>query len=162
MRACDTSDSDSASDTEEEDVDFRGNFSSLREGQQHTRPSRNGPNRERGFTLNRSLLGRGFRGSDYRLPPRNQVDGPVPAEDSSFDFTPRSRDQVDGPAPAEEPSLTNVEDELQSLDQELRDARAILERLTRREDLPDGFWASVGLTRPMADRVERIQQRERM
>jgi hypothetical protein len=48
------------------------------------------------------------------------------------------------------------------LDQELRDARALLERLTRRDDISDDFWASVGLRRPLADRIERIQQRERL
>jgi hypothetical protein len=49
-------------------------------------------------------------------------------------------------------------DEDLPLDQELRDARALLERLTRRPDVSDEFWASVGLIRPLADRVERVQQ----
>ena len=60
---------------------------------------------------------------------------------------------------AEERAAT---DEEMPLDQELRDARALLERLARREDVSDDFWASVGLRRPVADRVERIQQRERL
>jgi hypothetical protein len=53
-------------------------------------------------------------------------------------------------------------DEEMPLDQELRDARVLLERLSRRVDVSDDFWASVGLGRPVADRVERIQQRERL
>lgn len=47
------------------------------------------------------------------------------------------------------------------LDQELRDARNILERLARRGDVGDDFWASVGLTRSFADGVERVQERGR-
>jgi hypothetical protein len=53
------------------------------------------------------------------------------------------------------------DEETPLVDQELRDARILLERLSRREDISDDFWASVGLRRPVADRVERIQQRER-
>jgi hypothetical protein len=64
---------------------------------------------------------------------------------------------MDGPA--EVPS--NTELERQSFDQEIRDARDIVERLVQSEGISDEFWASVGLTRSMADRVERIQQRER-
>ena len=48
------------------------------------------------------------------------------------------------------------------LDQELRDARSLLERLARREDVSDDFWASVGLTRSFADPVERFQELERL
>lgn len=72
---------------------------------------------------------------------------------------PRS-DQVDG---ATEP-VGSFEEQFGShdsfQDQSLRVARVILERLTQREDVPDEFWASVGLTRSMADRVESIQQRD--
>lgn len=46
------------------------------------------------------------------------------------------------------------------LDQELRDARSLLERLSRRDDVSDDFWASVGLTRSFADRVERLGERD--
>jgi hypothetical protein len=46
----------------------------------------------------------------------------------------------------------------------MRVARAILERLTQREEYSDEFWASVGLTRSMADRVdsyyEQVEQLE--
>lgn len=47
------------------------------------------------------------------------------------------------------------------LDQELRDARNLLERLAQRGDVGDDFWASVGLTRSFADGVERVQERGR-
>lgn len=64
-------------------------------------------------------------------------------------------------------SFTTVDDGAQSTspasprDQELRDARSLLERLTRRGDIGDDFWASVGLTRSFADGVERVQERGR-
>ena len=63
--------------------------------------------------------------------------------------------QVDGPVdgPADEPTASSFEDELQTLDQDLRDARAILERLIRRDDISDEVWASVGLPRPIADQL---------
>lgn len=150
MRACDTSDSDTASDTEEEDMDVRPDILSLRRGggrgYGEEPPSRN-PNRySRGIrdrSREASAYVRSFYGSTREE--THQPERPL-------------NDQLDGPA--EETS--NVVEELQTLDQELRDARAILERLTRREDISDEFWASVGLSRPMADRVERIQQRERL
>lgn len=68
-----------------------------------------------------------------------------------------AEDQLDGSG-----EERNATDEELPLDQELRDARALLERLARRDDIGDDFWASVGLRRPFADRVERIQQRERL
>lgn len=68
----------------------------------------------------------------------------------------RINDQLDGPA-----GERNYTGESSALAQELRDARALIERLTRREDISDDFWASVGLRRPAADRVER-QHRERL
>lgn len=84
-------------------------------------------------------------------------------------------DQLDGPVdepadePADEPtSATTGDDEAPTLlplssllDQELRDARSLLEQLTRRADVSDDFWASVGLARSFADGVERVQERER-
>ncbi|XPS77731.1 hypothetical protein M3J09_009758 [Ascochyta lentis] len=74
---------------------------------------------------------------------------------------------VDGPEDAGEPtSFATVDDDAMPattpaspLDQELRDARSLLERLTRRDDVSDDFWASVGLTRSFADGVERVQER---
>lgn len=80
---------------------------------------------------------------------------------------------VHGPAadePHEQDSFATVDDDddaaqstspASPLDQELRDARSLLERLTRRGDIGDDFWASVGLTRSFADGVERVQDRGR-
>ena len=44
------------------------------------------------------------------------------------------------------------------LDQEMRDARSLLERFRRRDDIGEDFWASVGLTRSFADEVEGVQE----
>ena len=50
-----------------------------------------------------------------------------------------------------------------SFDSELQEARAILERLvSRRGDLTDELWTSIGLTPSLAERIERLQQRERL
>lgn len=75
--------------------------------------------------------------------------------------------QLDGPADepastseAETPPLTRADST--PLDQELRDARSLLERLASREDISDDFWASVGLTRSFADPVQRFQELERL
>ena len=77
---------------------------------------------------------------------------------------------VDGPADEQQPesfATTIVDDDIPTtspaspLDQELRDARSLLERLSRRDDIGDDFWASVGLTRSFADGVERVQERGR-
>lgn len=67
-------------------------------------------------------------------------------------------DQLDGST--DDP---NPEDERAALDHEMRVARAILERLTQREEYGDDFWASVGLTRSMTDGLDSYyeQQRER-
>ncbi|KZM20079.1 hypothetical protein ST47_g8769 [Ascochyta rabiei] len=74
---------------------------------------------------------------------------------------------IDGPEDVEAPtSFATVDDDAMPattpaspLDQELRDARSLLERLARRDDVSDDFWASVGLTRSFADGVERVQER---
>lgn len=76
--------------------------------------------------------------------------------------------QLDGPA--DEPANTSEEEtppplvraDSTPLDQELRDARSLLERLAHRQDISDDFWASVGLTRSFADPVERFQELERL
>ncbi|KAJ4378350.1 hypothetical protein N0V86_006050 [Didymella sp. IMI 355093] len=96
----------------------------------------------------------------YELPGARdaQVDGPV---DEPVDHL--TRDQRE----QEADSFTTVDDEAPStgpaspLDQELRDARSLLERLTRRGDIGDDFWASVGLTRSFTDGIERVQERGR-
>jgi hypothetical protein len=83
-------------------------------------------------------------------PTHDQLDGPID-------------EAIDGPS-----SVIAGDDEMppliplsSPLDQELRDARSLLEQLTRRDDVSDDFWASVGLTRSFADGVERVQERER-
>lgn len=48
-----------------------------------------------------------------------------------------------------------------SQDQELEQMREILERLARRDDIPEDFWISAGLTRTLAEPVER-DSRERV
>ncbi|KAJ4338208.1 hypothetical protein N0V95_008123 [Ascochyta clinopodiicola] len=85
----------------------------------------------------------------------------------SFDGPVDGPEHVDGPEDVEDPtSFETVDDDAMPattptspLDQELRDARSLLERLARRDDVSDDFWASVGLTRSFADGVERVQER---
>ncbi|KAL1612557.1 hypothetical protein SLS60_000785 [Paraconiothyrium brasiliense] len=137
LRACDTSEDDSASDTEAEDDILYPNS-------MHSRPpagtASNGPPPPRGFYSHaireQSRESTGYVRSFY---------GEVPFEHAR---------RMDEHLAAEERATT---DEEMPLDQELRDARALLERLARREDVSDDFWASVGLRRPVADRVERMQ-----
>jgi hypothetical protein len=77
----------------------------------------------------------------------------------------RQRNQAADESPSSEeeiPALVSIDSTPDSLDRELRDARSLLERLSRREDISDDFWASVGLTRSFADPVERFQERERL
>lgn len=103
---------------------------------------------------------RSFYSHDYDLqgPRDTQVDGPVdgPVEGLAQDQREQEADSfatVDDEAPSTSPASP--------LDQELRDARSLLERLTRRGDIGDDFWASVGLTRSFTDGIERVQERER-
>ncbi|KAJ4292366.1 hypothetical protein N0V90_009027 [Kalmusia sp. IMI 367209] len=177
MRACDTSEDDSASDTEAEDGDdigYHGTFG----GRSAITIVPNdadyidaiGDSRRSGITI--------VAPPWYVPPPRDHRYSHAIRERSrestayvrSFygEVTPfehprrmdehlRTEEQLDGPA-----EERNNSDEEMTLDQELRDARALIERLTRREDISDDFWASVGLRRPVADRVERIQQREQL
>ena len=86
------------------------------------------------------------------LSPEPQEEGEEPEQETdSFATTV----VVDDDAPPSTSGLASP------LDQELRDARNILERLARRGDVGDDFWASVGLTRSFADGVERVQERGR-
>lgn len=142
LRACDTSEDDSASDTEAEDDVIDSNILRSRNTARlaSNDPPRRGPRYSRAIR-EQSRESTGYVRSFY---------GEVP-----FEHARRMEEQL----AAEERAGT---DEEMPLDQELRDARALLERLARREDISDDFWASVGLRRPVADRVERIQQRERL
>lgn len=181
MRACDTSEDDSASDTEEEEIDVRG---SIRLSNA-TEAARNRASLETSEPIRRRMRPSLFSNE----PPLRD------SERYSFRVYEQSRDasafvrnfytnsaasredveterpllsQLDGPI--EELSSAGSEEEAPSLvrisslplDQELRDARSLLERLTRDPDVSDDFWASVGLTRSFAGPVERFQERERL
>jgi hypothetical protein len=151
MRACDTSDDDTASDTEEED-DFERPQHLFQRARRRIAaaqapPARN-PNRYSQGIRDRSRDTTVYVRNYYQAARRNTIRPPERPLGG----------QLDGPA---ESFSDAMQDELQALDSQLRDARAVLEQLTRRDDIPDEFWASVGLSRPLADRVERIQQRER-
>lgn len=135
LRACDTSDDDSASDTEAED-----DAPALVPTAVSDEPPPRNPRYSRAIR-ERSHESASFVRSFY---------GEVP-----FQHTRRLEEQT----AADDRATSDEETPL--VDQELRDARILLERLSRREDISDDFWASVGLRRPVADRVERIQQRER-
>jgi hypothetical protein len=188
MRACDTSDDDTASDTEADEdtaptadtIRRRYNPITLRRRSRPSYFSDEPPHRDTERysrrvmerTRDASAYVRSFYSPDSAPPrrslrvlrsprtssrvPERQVDGPRLEQ---LDGT------VDGPAPASDEDIPPlIEANSPALDQELREARSLLERLSRREDVSDDFWASVGLTRPFADRVEALEsfhERER-
>jgi hypothetical protein len=179
---CDTSDDDTASDTEAEEdtapppetVRRRYNPATLRRRSRPSYFSDEPPLRDTERysrrvmerTRDASAYVRSFYSPDSAPPrrslrevlrsprrssrvPERQVDGPRLEQ---LDGT------VDGPASTSDddiPPLIAINSP--ALDQELREARSLLERLSRREDVSDDFWASVGLTRPFADRVEALE-----
>lgn len=188
MRACDTSDDDTASDTEaEEDTApaadasrHRYNPITLRRRSRPSYFSDEPPHRDTerysrrvmDRTRDASAYVRGFYGSSSEQP--RSLRGVM----SSPYRSPRVRDRnravdgprleqldgpIDGPLPASDddvPPLIPINSP--ALDQELREARSLLERLSRREDVSDDFWASVGLARSFADRVESFNEREQL
>ncbi|USP76524.1 hypothetical protein yc1106_03798 [Curvularia clavata] len=181
LRACDTSDNDTASDTEEEDTDVlvptrrlhtehrreRGDFSSSTAPRRRIRPSyfSNEPPMQDAERYSLRVIDRSRDASDYVHNYYNQANwrNAHTEEEAQRSAMP----QVDGPADeptntseADTPSLVRADST--PLDQELRDARSLLERLASREDISDDFWASVGLTRSFADPVERFQELERL
>lgn len=184
MRACDTSEDDTASDTEAEEdetaptaeaIRHRYNPITLRHRSRPSYFSDEPPHRDtdrysrrvmersrdastyvRSFYNSSSAHPRSLRGvmsSPYRASRRERlIDGP-------------RMEQLDGPADGPGPASDDEIPPLVSLnspplDQELREARSLLERLSRREDVSDDFWASVGLTRSFADRVESFNERQ--
>ncbi|KAF2117784.1 hypothetical protein BDV96DRAFT_570921 [Lophiotrema nucula] len=179
MRACDTSDDDTASDTEaEDDVEASQLRRRNRAAQGDAPPSRN-PNRySRGVrdrTRDASEYVRSFyrhRASDMSNYRPSYIDHEaedyvarirrgetsLPPRHRNFSGFARFTGRTNEPL---QEMRNEMRDELESLDQELRDARSLLERLTQRADVTDDFWASVGLTRSFADRLDSIQQRER-
>ncbi|KAH7389540.1 hypothetical protein DE146DRAFT_620185 [Phaeosphaeria sp. MPI-PUGE-AT-0046c] len=164
MRACDTSDDDTASDTEAEEDDTAPTAETIRHRynpyilRRRSRPSYfsdEPPHRDTERYSQRvtertraaSAYVRSYYGPVYREGPRmEQLDG-----------------SVDGPLSASDDEIPPVaSSDSSNLDQELREARSLLERLSRRVDITDDFWASVGLTRSFADRVESFNERERL
>jgi hypothetical protein len=185
MRACDTSDSDTASDTEAEDeaptedairqrynpiIPRRRSRPSYFSDEPPQRDTERYSRRVMERTRDASAYVRGFYGSHSTQPRslRGVVSSPYRSprvRDSVTDGTrPEQLDGiVDGPLPASDddvPPLIPINSP--ALDQELREARSLLERLSRREDVSDDFWASVGLTRSFADRVESFNEREQL
>ncbi|OCL04013.1 hypothetical protein AOQ84DRAFT_442337 [Glonium stellatum] len=151
-RACDTSDEDTASDTEPEDIEVR-EISAPRHASSRNAnyladepPSRN-PYRYSRDLRNRSRdasrFVRNFYSFTSRAGPR---EGSLPNHSFDDDISLGDRD---------------AEDDAHIQDPELEQMRSILERLARRDDIPEEFWISAGLTPPLAERVERLQ-RERL
>ncbi|KAF2196741.1 hypothetical protein GQ43DRAFT_435752 [Delitschia confertaspora ATCC 74209] len=142
-RACE-SDDDSPSDTEVESQEP----SNLRRASTWRRtllladepPSRNPERYSRSVRDRSSDFSRSVRGL-YSRRPESQLPS---AEDDHI------RHRAD-----------STEQEMQALDRELQQARGVLERLSRRVENTDGLWAYIGLTQPLADRFERIEQQRR-
>jgi hypothetical protein len=187
MRACESSDDDTASDTEAEEDDTAPTAEEIarqynpitlrrrsrpsyfsdepphRDTERHSRRvmerARDASAYVRSFYNSETGRPRSMRGvmsSPMRTTrvARHQVDGPSLEQLDG---------PVDGPAPGSDedvPPLVALHSP--ALDQELREARSLLERLSRREDVRDDFWASVGLTRSFADRVESFNERDRL
>jgi hypothetical protein len=185
MRACDTSEDDTASDTEEEEMDVRGSirrrtgteaFRNRFRISHSTEPRR----RMRPSYFSNEPPARDTERYSLRVIDRSRDASEVVRSfynsgiwrDAETEATQRPQiSQLDGPA--EEPVSASDSESIPPLvradsppppplDQELRDARSLLERLARREDVSDDFWASVGLTRSFADPVERFQELERL
>ncbi|CAI6338690.1 unnamed protein product [Periconia digitata] len=155
LHICDTSSDDGASDTEEEDggedADAPSSFRSFYPRSGVSRVLQNPyrqPWRIRNQVRESVSNVRSFYGEIVPQEPETRLHEPE-----------ENHPNISSEDPIEERAAI---DEDLSLDQELRDARALLERLTQRDDISDEFWASVGLRRPLADRLERIQQRERL
>lgn len=193
MRACDTSDDDTASDTEAEDDEDTHRYQSItllrpsyfsdepphRDPERYSRrileSSRNASSYVQRF-YNSGSRPRSMRGAlSSPYPPRRegqsarprleQLDGPTDegveeSRDAPADSL--ADGPIDGPAPASEDEVPVFASLSSPLDQELREARSLLERLSRREDVSDDFWASVGLTRSFADRVESFNERDQL
>ncbi|KAF2127091.1 hypothetical protein P153DRAFT_368433 [Dothidotthia symphoricarpi CBS 119687] len=145
MRACESSSDDTASDTEEDEIIVRPNPATSRRRARPSYFSSEPPMRDTERyshrVLERSRAANAYVSRFYSA--RTAPERPL-------------EDQLDGPV-----ELTRATSDAHGLlDQELRDARLLLERLTRRDDVSDDFWASVGLTRSFADGVERLQERE--
>jgi hypothetical protein len=157
MLACESSESDTASDTEDEDDMQAELYVPYLTGQRRA----DGPPSQSPHRYSHGVRDRSRNASAYVRDlffDRSDLVRNLFERGDVSEQRERPFGQLDGPAE----ETTSGDDDIQTLDQELRDARAILERLARREDISDEHWASIGLTRFLADRVERIQQRERL
>ncbi|ORY09391.1 hypothetical protein BCR34DRAFT_602904 [Clohesyomyces aquaticus] len=163
IRACDTSDDDTASDTEEEDME-------LRPEQIHTtrrahwvgggvtinRPAYrvDGPPSRDPTRYSRAVRERSRDASAYV---RNYYSHTLPREPTQQSERPLSSG-LDGLDDVRQ----NLEDEADTLEMDLQGARALLEGLAQRDDIPDEFWASIGLSRSAQAQIERLQDQIRL
>ncbi|EOA81206.1 hypothetical protein ACJQWK_07868 [Exserohilum turcicum] len=185
LRACDTSDNDTASDTEEdEETEVRvpmrrphtehpgdeDGLSSSTAPRRRMRPSyfSNEPPMRDAERYSLRIIDRSRDASVYVHNFYNRANRTNWRNTQTEEASRPPMSQLDGPA--DEPANTSEEEtppplvraDSTPLDQELRDARSLLERLAHRQDISDDFWASVGLTRSFADPVERFQELERL
>jgi hypothetical protein len=144
VRVCDTSEDDSPSDTEVEDDTHTVHTRRPMPWRRTPLPADEPPSRN-ASRYSRNVQDRSLDSSRF-------------VREFYSQFTRSGLE--DGSRPDEEATRSG-ETEAQSFDPELQQARAILERLSRRDDISDEFWASVGLTPPLAERVEHIHRRER-
>ncbi|KAF2833708.1 hypothetical protein CC86DRAFT_365534 [Ophiobolus disseminans] len=186
MRACDTSDDDTASDTEADEDDtvptaeairHRYNPITLRRRSRPSYFSDEPPHRDTERysrrvmerTRDASAYVRSFYGPN--APPSRSLRGVMSSPNRATRIRtyqvdgPRMEQldgPVDGPVSAGDEEMPPLVALHSPLDRELSDARQLLERLSRREDVSDDFWASVGLTRSFADRVESFNERDQI
>ncbi|KAI8933999.1 hypothetical protein NX059_008770 [Plenodomus lindquistii] len=187
MRACESSDNDTASDTDEDEpadgssvpamrplMDYRSRRALSQELRSRRQASENALESRRRMRPSYFSNEPPMRDSDRYSQRVLERSRDASAYVRSF-YSPRAApesdenarlDQLDGPLEEHTSAGEDVTSPIESagtppLDQELRDARSLLERLSRRVDVSDDFWASVGLSRSFADPVERFQERER-
>lgn len=145
-RVCETSDEDSGEDTEPDDIEVRDISASRRASSRNPSLLADEPPSRDPYRYSRDLRNRSRDASRFV---RN-----------FYSFTSRA-----GPREGNI-SSTSFDDDFRDADAHIQDPeleqmRSILERLARRDDIPEEFWISAGLTPPMAERVERLQ-RERL
>jgi hypothetical protein len=178
MRACDTSEDDTASDTEAEDtpptaeaIRHRYNPITLRRRSRPSYFSDEPPHRDTERysrrvmerTRDASAYVRSFYSPNSTQPRSLRGVMSSPRRSNRMREEAARMDQLDAFIPgSDDEAPTLISSNSPALDQELREARSLLERLSRREDVSDDFWASVGLTRSFADRVESFNEREHL
>ena len=168
-RACESSDEgdSTASDTDEEAATNTLSRRRMRPSYFADEPP--SPRRYGRSVMEQGLDARRYIQSYYshERPPRDpfaglwQTDGPPLSPEPQAEEGPGQEADSFATTVADDDAPPSTAGLASPLDQELRDARNILERLARRGDVGDDFWASVGLTRSFADGVERVQERGR-